>query len=234
MIGISAARTPISKYRLSVSELLLTEPATVTGAVAGKSTRNPSAGFTLLEILIVIALMALVMSFAIPQFGAAVKINLSNGSRELANIIRATHDEAVLKGQVHRLAIDIDKNEYWVEAGDRKFLMRSADQEEEERRLDERRSEEEKEQKKPPFALAQGVTRKKKALPTGVSFSDVLNSRSQEPVKGGVVYAHFFPHGFVEKLIVHLKDNYNRENTLIVNSVTGKSKLYERYVKEAE
>lgn len=196
--------------------------------------RSSASGFTLIEIMIVIALMAMVMSFAIPQFGAAIKLNLSNASRQMANLIRATHDEAVLKGLVHRLAIDIDKRQYWVEVGERKFLMLSHEQQEEERRLNERRSEEEKQKRKEPFTLAQSITKKKTTLPTGVSFTEVINARSKEPVKGGIVYAHFFPHGFVEKLIIHLKDNYERENTLIINSVTGKSRLFERYVKDAE
>lgn len=229
MIGTSAPKTQTFKFWREANE-----PSTARLPAARLPASLHQSGFTLIEIMIVIALMALVMSFAIPQFGAAIKLNLSNASRQMANLIRATHDEAVLKGSVHRLAIDLDKRQYWVEVGERQFVMLTQEQEEEQRRINERRSEDERAKHKDKFVLAQSITKKKTTLPTGVSFTDVINARSKEPVKGGMVYAHFFPHGFVEKLVIHLKDNYNRENTLIVNSVTGKSRLYELYQKDVE
>ncbi|MEW6056746.1 MAG: prepilin-type N-terminal cleavage/methylation domain-containing protein [Bdellovibrionota bacterium] len=195
---------------------------------------QPNEGFTLVEVLIVIGLIALIMSFVVPNLGMALKVNLGNSSRELATLIRSTHDEAVLKGTVHRVVFDLDRSQYWVEIGDRNFLMRSSEQEEDERRRKERLTEEEREKLKDPFSLAQSLTKKKIALPKGVKFNDVITSRSREPVKGGLAYAHVFPHGFVEKLIIHLKDDFERDATLIVNSVTGKSRVFESYVKEDE
>lgn len=191
-------------------------------------------GFTLIEILVVVGLIAMVMAFAVPQAGMALKINITNSTRELATTIRSMHDEAVLKGGVYRLALDIERGQYWVESGDRDFLMRSQEQEELERRRNERRTDDEKAKHKEPFALAASVTKKKLSLPAGIKFTDIQVSRSKEPVTAGVVYAHAFPHGFVEKLVVHVKDSFDRESTLIVNSVTGKSRVYERYVKETD
>lgn len=193
---------------------------------------NRESGFTLIEILVVIGLIALVMSIAVPNAGMALKINLSNSTRELATVIRSAHDEALLKGGVYRVAFDIENNNYWVESGERDFLMRSAEQEAEEKRRDERRSPEDREKHKDPFSLAKSVTKKKVKLPMGVKFTDVLTARAKDPAKTGVVYAHIFPHGFVEKIVVHLKDGFDRESTLIVSSVTGKSQLFERYVQE--
>src|SRR4051812_21422530 len=60
-------------------------------------------GFTLIEVLIVIGLIALIMTVAIPSAGIALKVNIQNSSRELASTIRSSYDEAVLRGTVHRV-----------------------------------------------------------------------------------------------------------------------------------
>ena len=191
-------------------------------------------GFTLIEMMVVIGLIAMIMAVAVPNVGLALRANLDNSNRELATIIRATHDEAVLKGQVYRMAFDLDKRQYWAEVGDRDFLMRSSEQEDEEKRRQERRNDEEKAKFKDPFQLATALTKNKKSLPKGVKFSDIQTSRSKEPLKTGLAYAHVFPHGFIEKLVIHLKDDFERESTMVVNPVTGKSRLFNRYVKELE
>jgi prepilin-type N-terminal cleavage/methylation domain-containing protein len=190
-------------------------------------------GFTLIEILVVIALIALIMSVAVPNFNLALKVNISKTSRELATTIKSTYDEAILKGTVHRIAFDLNQNEYWVEVGPKDYLMKNLEQVEAERRkLDRMTEEEKKAYLKEPFVLAKNLTSKKISLPTGVKFLDVINSRTKEPQTEGVVYAHVFPHGFVEKLIIHITDRFDRKHTLFVNSVTGKSRFFERYIKD--
>lgn len=199
------------------------------------TSRNRGNGFTLIEILIVIALIGLIMSVAVPNITLALKVNISNTSRELATTIKAAYDESVLRGTVHRIAFDMEKQEYWVEQGDRDFLLSRGEQVEAERRkLDRMTEAEKKEYLKDPFSMARTITKNKKSLPTGVKFSDILNARSKDPQTSGVIYAHFFPHGFVEKLVIHLQDRYDRKNTLIVNSVNGKTRVFERFVKDEE
>jgi len=141
----------------------------------------------------VIGLIGLVMGLALPGVGLVTKENINNASRELATLIRAAHDEAVLKGQVYRVAFDLDKSEYWVEAGERGFLMRSQEQEEAEKKRNERRNDDEKAKHKDSFQLATAVTKKKIGLPLGVRFRDVLTPRSKESIKTGIAYAHTFP-----------------------------------------
>ncbi|MBI3558622.1 MAG: type II secretion system protein [Deltaproteobacteria bacterium] len=191
-------------------------------------------GFTLIEVLVVIGIIGLVMSLAIPGIGLVMKANINNSSRELATVIRSAHDESILKGSVYRVAFDLDRGEYWVEVGDRNFLMSSPEQIELERKKNERRSDEEKEKHKDPFQLAQQVTKKKRTLPLGVKFNEIFTSRSKDAIKGGVAYSFVFPFGFIEKTIIHLKDDMERETTLVVSSVTGKSRMFEHYVKDVD
>jgi len=196
--------------------------------------RTSQGGFTLIEVLIVVSLMIFIVSIGLPNFGMAIKLNLTNSNRDIANIIRSAHDEAVLKGQVYRIAFDIAKSQYWVELGERNYLMRTDAQTEEERRRIEHLSREEREKIKDPFSLAQGVTKKKISLPTGVKFTEIRTSHNKEPIKDGIAYAYAFPHGFVERSVVYLKDSLDRESTLIVSPVSGKSKIVERYIKDID
>ena len=191
-------------------------------------------GFTLSEVLIVVGLIALVMSLAMPGIGLVMKANINNSSRELATVIRAAHDEAILKGSVYRVAFDLDRGEYWVEIGERDFLMRTSEQTEAERKLNERRNDDDKEKHKDVFQLAQLVTKKKRSLPLGVKFNEIFTSRSKDAIKGGVAYSFVFPFGFIEKTVIHLKDDMDRETTLVVSSVTGKSRLFAHYAKDVD
>ncbi len=196
--------------------------------------RCSQAGFTLIEVLIVVGLIGLVMSLAVPGIGLVMKANINNSSRELATVIRAAHDESVLKGSVYRVAFDLDRGQYWVEIGDRDFLMKTVEQTEAERKLNERRSDEDKEKHKDAFQLAQQVTKKKRNLPLGVKFNEIFTSRSKEGIKGGIAYSFVFPFGFIEKTVIHLKDDMDRETTLVVSSVTGKSRLFAHYAKDVD
>ncbi len=194
--------------------------------------KTPKSGFTLIEILVVIALIALVTTVAIPNINQAYKVKITNSTRELASTIRSAYDEAVLKGQVHRMAFDIAKNQYWVEIGERNFQLLTVEQKELVEKKESKLSKEEKDKKKSPFQLAKNINKHKNSLPSGVHFSEIQTVLYKEPIKVGVVYAHVFPHGFFEKLILHLKDDQDRESTLMVNPVTGKSQIFNHYVRE--
>ncbi len=205
---------------------------TKTSAPKTKTFSYKTKGFTLIEILVVIALIALIMSMAVPQVTLALKVNISNSTRDLATTIRSTYDEAVLKGNVYRIQFDLEKNQYWVEQGERNYLVRTEAQEEELQKKIARLPKEEAEKYKEPFSLARSITKNKKTLPTGVTFKDISTSHLKKPQTAGTISVHVFPHGFMENLMVHLKDKYDRESTLIANPVSGKSRVFDRYVKE--
>ncbi len=194
--------------------------------------RNHERGFTLIEVMIVVGLIAFLMGIAIPNISMALKVNISNSAQELATTIRATYDESVLKGRPHRLVFDIDKDQYWVEIGEKEFLLLTEEQLKTKERKESRMTEEEKKKLVDPFMLAKNITKNKKKLPKGVHFSEIKTSQSKEGLKNGKGFAHVFPHGFIEKLNIHLKDEFGRESTLLVNSVSGKSRVFQRNVQE--
>ncbi len=79
----------------------------------------PERGFTLLEIIIVVALIAGVYTFALPQFRIFSGLEISSTLNRLAVDIRSAWDVAVLTGKVHRLVFEVGGGDYWLEVADR-------------------------------------------------------------------------------------------------------------------
>lgn len=86
---------------------------------------EPSAGFTLLEILIVLGIIGALATVILPQLTIMSTSQASQALREFASHARATYDNAVLEGRTHRLVIDMKKGEYWSEQAPPMFDLRS-------------------------------------------------------------------------------------------------------------
>lgn len=195
--------------------------------------RETQDGFSLIEMLIVIALMALITVFAIPSVSSYFQLSINSASRELAATIKETYNSSLMTGKVHRLVYDLKKHEYWVEASSEQVLLDTKESlEKEERRKKFGRLSEERPAS--PFKLEKTVTRKKMTLPRGVLFEDILTQQSPEPMAEGTVYTHFFPQGFTEQTVIHLKDNSKHHTSLVISPLLGKTDLYDRYATAQE
>ncbi len=75
-------------------------------------------GTTLIEIIVVLALAALMMAVAIPTLSTVLGVDKRKASRQLAATMRWTYEEATIRNQPMRIAYDLDHNAYWVEAAD--------------------------------------------------------------------------------------------------------------------
>lgn len=68
-----------------------------------------ASGFTLVETVITIAILALAAAVVVPAVGNVTRAELRATSSKLAGLIRSTYDTACLEGQIHRLTFDFDK-----------------------------------------------------------------------------------------------------------------------------
>jgi len=202
--------------------------------------RESVGGFSLIELMVVVALMALIAGMAIPSISNVFKISLGSTTRDLATTVRYAYNAAMMTKKVHRLVYDMKEQRYWVEVGPADLLMETAETKARAARAGKfgsKLTEEEEKKKKesePSFTLATYVTRKKKDLPRGVEFEDVKTEQQKEPFKEGMVYTHFFPHGIIEQTVIHLKDTSNHHSTLIIAPTVGRSKVIERFVPAEE
>jgi general secretion pathway protein H len=72
-------------------------------------------GITLLEIMVVLAIMAALFVLAKSGFRLITKADLVEDSSELAAIMKRTNQLAIEHGDMHRIVFDLDKNAYVVE-----------------------------------------------------------------------------------------------------------------------
>ena len=67
-------------------------------------------GFTLVEMTITIAIIAMMTAVAIPTLSSVTRLDLRKQSRTLSGLIRATYDDAALTGETHRILFDMEAN----------------------------------------------------------------------------------------------------------------------------
>jgi type II secretion system protein H len=200
--------------------------------------REREAGFTLIEMMVVMAIIALMAALAVPSVSSFFQVSLSSTAREMAGVVKETYNSTVVTGQVHRLVYDFKSQSYWVESATGTVLLdteESRKREERKNRFGTEKEKEEAEKKRSSqFMMARSVTRKKMSLPTGVTFEDVKTQQTEEPITEGKAYTHFFPHGMIEQTIVHLQDSSKHHVSLVLNPIVGKTDMYERYITEKE
>lgn len=193
-----------------------------------------SDGFTLIEVLVVLGIIAMMSIFALPSLTGYFQLSLSAAARELSTTVKEAYNASILTGKVYRLAYDLETSEYWVESGPAGALLDT----DESRKKDERRKKfSDKDKAKnlsTGYSLDRTITRKKMGLPRGVVYEDVVTEQSKDPILKGQAATHFFPHGLTEQTIIHLKDNANHHSSLVIQSISGSSFSYDRYVKGDE
>lgn len=190
-------------------------------------------GFSLIELLVVVGLIVLIATFALPGLSSYFRISLNSATREVASTMKKAYNSAILTGQVYRMAYDLKDNTFWVEAGPNTVLLDTADSKEKEARRKRFASPDEKPQPS-RFAMDTTVTRSKVSLPRGVVYEDITTEQFKDPVKEGIAYTHIFPHGIAEQTIIHLKDSSGHQISLVIFPIMGNTRLIEKYVKADE
>mgnify|MGYP001617464776 FL=1 len=183
--------------------------------------------------MVVVAIIALFTTMVIPGVSSYFQISLNSAAREMATVIKETYNSTIMTGRIHRIVFDIKKHTYWVESGPPTTLLETKESKEHEERK--KKFLNSKNKSSPPsFDLEKSVTRKKIALPGKVEFEDIVTQQGPEPIYEGLAYAHFFPHGFTENTIIHLKDNSEHHASLVITPLIGRTELYERYMPSVE
>lgn len=76
------------------------------------SRHKKQAGFTLVEIIVVMVLISLFMVFSIPLFGNIGTSSLETSARRLSNTIKYLFNESALSGLEYHLIYDLDQGTY--------------------------------------------------------------------------------------------------------------------------
>jgi len=154
--------------------------------------RGPK-GVTVLEIMVALALIMVLLYAGRNLLYKKTRYLLKSESRKLSSLIQQLYHLAIIRNQTHRLCLDLDKEVFWVETlgSDGKFVK------------------------------ATKSYLKMQKLPAEIGIQDVVYQARSLKKESGIVYIHFFPHGYAEGASVHLIDNEKKSYTLQIQSLTG-------------
>ena len=79
-------------------------------------------GFTLVEILIVVAILAVIAGIAAPQLKNILRSNLRGAAFQVASLSKLAYDSAVVKAKVHRIVFDIDQGNFKIQVAGSEVL----------------------------------------------------------------------------------------------------------------
>lgn len=199
-----------------------------------KRAAKRSRGFTLLELLVATAIMAIVTATVVPMISSITNVNTKAAAQELSGHIKYLFDRAILDRLYIRLVIDLETRSYWAESTkDPVFLSQKPLTVEEGAVVIEKEEDSDKNKqlfedkvlfedpanykwqgwgefadkfrkKKPAFATYATDLSKKARLPSDVRVYSVQSANYDKPVTSGQVWIHFFPNGYVERAAVAL------------------------------
>lgn len=168
---------------------------------------GPPAGFTLVELMIVLGLLVVLMFLAVPTFQNLLQSSLQQEVNRFTGVIRLLRNEAVLTNTRYRLMVDLKESGYFVERQDD---LGGYDKVQDPRELSPHQ------------------------LPAGIELRDLVLLghlyRTDEPEPLPVVVD---ASGYIDPLLLHFTYD-DAEYTLRVTGFTGRVELLEGYVEELE
>lgn len=152
-------------------------------------------GFTLLEIAVVLFIMGLMVSLAMPYLGGFHSAELKSEARRLAGRASYLYDEASTRQVIYRMTFDLDHNAYFVMSLDPYAAP-------------------------PKFVPYGGTWGGLVVMPPGVFLRDV-SVAGVGAAKAGAISCQFYPDGYVDATVIHLISVSGKVLTVSFNPLTG-------------
>jgi general secretion pathway protein H len=207
--------------------------------------RPASRGVTLVEVLITVALIALVTVGAATGMGLAAGARLKRSATMVAGAIRVAYAHANAKSKPVRLVFDFEErlvvleesaSELFIEKNDRTGGAAAATEAERaaieaaEAILKGPRAPRPAFQPTKAFGFNPDAEKPGKELSNGIRFLQVETSHHEEPEKEGRAYLYFWPGGQTERASIQLVIGAEEESpdsvmTVLVSPLTGKTEI---------
>ena len=166
-------------------------------ASAQKLASKKRAGFTLLELLVVLTIIGFLSLLIVPRLGSLGLAQLRSEARRLRAVIQAGYELSVVEKRGYRLALDLDEQCYWLEV-----------------------------QSEADYQPAENQLFSKHCLPESLSIRE-FEAPGRKLSGSGRDYIYFSPFGYVEPGRIYLADNSGNGFTLFTVPATGQVEILE-------
>ena len=157
-----------------------------------------SAGFTLIELALVLVIIAIILSFVTPRLMELGRARREAEAQRLAALLGYLHDEASLRGRTFRLRLDLGASRYEVAAAP----AATAEVDEE------------------TYAEEWAPLARSATLPSGVAVESVETATTF--ASSGVVDLFFHPESDSPGARITLVDEHGGTSRLVLDGVTGR------------
>lgn len=194
-------------------------------------------GFTLIEVLITVAVIGVMALAAAPAVNAFTGANARSSAAEIAGAYRYLFDTAALRHQTCRMVLDMDHQEWWAECteagpGNRRgqpVMGKDGLAEDDDAELAKGFSDEPDADKRRFLARARFAEFKdrqvgKRKLKGGSAFEKIWTPRQRDPQTKGKAYVYFYPQGQGDRAQIPVADGGNAY-TVVTQPLTGRARV---------
>jgi len=203
---------------------------------------KPIDGFTLIEVILVVAIIAIVVTGATFGLGALTRSRLRSASFKVMSAAQYAYNRSVTHGTTTRLLFDFEKHTMAVEETATPVTIASFEQLEADTgtavdpwELAKQRVEEPLESKPQPTSPFSPISTdsgkpikryQAQPLADGIEVHALLTPRDPDPRTEGEAGVYFFPGGMTEHTVVQLKDSNENIYSVEIHPLTGKGRLH--------
>lgn len=201
-------------------------------------------GFTLIELMVVLAVVAVLAGAATPALNGVTGANARQAAGELSGSMRALFDIAALRHETCRMVLDLQERAWWAECtrrneprpeagaeahGGDSAGAGAADAEEEALADDERFEDVSNPEKRRLLARSRfgsfaDPVAKRRELPGDVAFGEVWSEHQREPISEGRAYVYFHPQRRAEQARVPVVDG-DHVYSVVLEPWTGRARV---------
>jgi prepilin-type N-terminal cleavage/methylation domain-containing protein len=166
-----------------------------------KRMSRPGQGFTLIELMVVMLLISIVLTIAIPKFGGgAFQDPVKKLSRWMINTVKALRSAAIQQQKTQSLVIDLSNRRMWI-------VNEAMDE----------------------GAAQAAAANKALSLPDAIQYMDV-QFPGQERISSGTAEIRFYPAGYSDQVLIHLETDDDEKLTYLVEPLLPKVKIFDEWI----
>ena len=188
-------------------------------------------GFTLIEVLVVLAIIAGIAAFGVPRLFKSD--NDARGFyRKITALSRQVRNQARVSGNTYRLAFNFEPGNqgYWVESGSGRVMIDPQANEEKKETSSSQDQDSSEEAPSGPFTKDTLLLKKEQKLPRSLELAQLESIAYDDPVTEGIAYIHFSPEGFTEAAVLQFKNSAGQITSLVFNPLTGQAEIVTKAV----